>query len=213
MAYAGVTSEQKVRLITKDPSILSSGDVDSSIMNVLVPHNGVIFPYTPTIQISHDANYGSYDLVHSNYQPQYYVNSVNPTISVQANFTAQTVHEAKYTAAAMQLFKSATKMNFGTKHRNGSNLRPGMPPPVFLFSAYGTLHSKNTPVVIKGFNYALPEDVDYITFSHAGKEMSLPAQVIISLTLTVQYNPDATKNFDIQKYRRGDSLSGDIGFF
>jgi hypothetical protein len=43
--------------------------------------NGVIFPYTPTIDTAYKANYSTYDLTHSNYRGYFYQNSYVDTES------------------------------------------------------------------------------------------------------------------------------------
>lgn len=223
-ANGGLSSDQKVKLICKDAGVLksvrqtSSSSTSAGLLQHLALASdrvGVVFPYTPTVQISHDVNYGTYDIVHSNYQPHYYTNSQNPSLSVTATFTAQTQHDALYSAAAIHFFKSMTKMDFGEGNRGTSGTgMAGMPPPVLLFSAYGILNSKNIPVVLKNFSYTLPEDVDYVTFedSPSGELVSVPTQFVVSLTLGVQYTPSKMREFNIEKYRSGDALRGDIGF-
>lgn len=201
--FKGVHYEDKVKLTVKDP--LNSSIFNKGLLEQLRPHNGVIFPYTPTIQVSHGANYGTYDIPHSVTQSHYFMHTPNPTISIQATFTAQDAEDGIYSAAALQFFKSMTKMDFGTSGRIGGTA--GAPPPVLLFSAYGGLNFRNVPVVIKNFNYGLSEEPDYVSFEEStiGK-FSVPTLWIASLELGVQITPNVQKSFNVREYRDGSLL-------
>lgn len=192
MAYSG-NVPKKVTL-----TAASSFEFDG-ILNVLRSTRGVAFPYTPTIQVGHSASYGTYETTHSVYQSNYWISTRNPTISITAQFTAQTVEEADYAAAALHFFKSATKGEFG---RGSGN--PGAPPPVLNFSAYGALHMENTPVVLGSFSYVLPEDIDMVNTAYG----QIPAMFLCSLELMPQYAPDDVKNnFTASGYRNGSALN------
>lgn len=191
----GVRWSQRTTLKTKDASWLSG---------ILAPltktGNGVNFPYTPTINMAHSANYGSYDIAGSVYQPNYYVNTPNPQIDLTATFTAQSNTEAEYTAACLHFFKSVLKGDYGQQTRSTS----GTPPPVLLLSSYGSMHLENTPVILRSFNYTLPEDLDYVTIEIDGQLQTLPTQLLVSLSFTPQYPPTKVrKEFNINTYRSG----------
>ena len=47
----------------------------------------MVFPYTPTITYQRGANYGLYDLPHTNYQPLYYQSTSSPSVQVTGLFT------------------------------------------------------------------------------------------------------------------------------
>jgi hypothetical protein len=118
--------------------------------------DGVIFPYTPAIDIGYKANYSPYDLTHSNYRGYFYQNSAIDSINVRATFTAQDTTEANYLLAAIHFFRSATKMFYGQDAQRGS------PPPLVYLSGFGDFQFSEHPVVINQFNYNLPSDVNYI---------------------------------------------------
>jgi hypothetical protein len=197
---SGVSSDQKVRLLA--PGFQGFG----GILQPLREAGGVIFPYTPTIQIGHTASYGSYDMTHSVYQQNYFIQTNNPTISITGTFTAQTKAEARYSAAALHFFKSATKPEFGLSSSN-----PGVPPSVLMFSAYGNLHANLVPVILKSFAYTLPEDSDYVTIDlpGSGGSSSIPSIFIVSLELTPQYTPTKVRSsFNSNGYKSGYTLKG-----
>lgn len=118
--------------------------------------DGVIFPYTPAIDLAYKANYSAYDLTHSNYKGYFYQNSAVDLINVRATFTAQDTQEANYLLAVIHFFRSATKMFYGQDAQRGS------PPPLCYLSGYGDYQFSEHPVVISQFNYNLPADVNYI---------------------------------------------------
>lgn len=160
----GINGQHKVKLVSVNPETRTL--MENGIMKPLAKtENGIIFPYTPTIMWGYAANYGSYDMIHGQYQQNYYQNTPSPTIQVTATFTAGTVDEGYYTLAALHFLKWATKGDFGAYDSTGEkrNATAGAPPPILRFSAYGHAGAKNLPVVIRSVNYTYPEDIDYIT--------------------------------------------------
>ena len=126
------------------------------LMAPLKDTNGVIFPYTPTIQISHVANYTPTTLTHSNYAQQFYNNSEVSDFTISGEFTVQGIDEGKYLLAAIYFFRSATKMFFG----QGANA--GNPPPIVFLDGYGSHYFPHVPCVITNFTHTMPNEVDYI---------------------------------------------------
>jgi hypothetical protein len=118
--------------------------------------DGVIFPYTPTIDTAYKANYSAYDLTHSNYRGYFYQGSYVDPVNIKAMFTAQDTAEANYLLAVIHFFRSATKMFYGQDAQRGS------PPPLVYLSGLGDYQFSEHPCVIAQFNYNLPNDVDYI---------------------------------------------------
>jgi hypothetical protein len=188
----GVKGRDKVRLRA------GSGFALTGDLSPLRSTGGVVFPYTPTIQVGHAASYGTYDVTHSVYQTNYWVNTRNPSIQITAQFTAQTQEDANYSAAAMHFFKSCTKGEFGRSSGN-----PGVPPPVLRLSGYGPLNFANVPVVVASFSYTLPEDLDYVETDYG----NIPSMYLASLDLLVQHVPvNVRNNFNAAAYRSGSIL-------
>lgn len=135
----------------------------------LVTTGGVIFPYTPQIQMSYKANYDPSDIAHTNYKQYFYRNSSVEEISINADFTAQDTTEALYLLAVIHFFRSVTKMFYG------QDPLAGTPPPLCYLSGLGRYQFNNHPVVITNFAYNLPNDVDYIragsTTQYAGQNV------------------------------------------
>jgi hypothetical protein len=122
----------------------------------LASSNGVIFPYTPQITTSYQAQYDQYDLIHSNFRGVFYKNSKVNDISIRGTFTAQDTVEANYLLAVIHFFRSVTKMFYGQDTERGT------PPPLVYLVGYGDLQFSGHPCLVSTFNYTLPNDVDYI---------------------------------------------------
>lgn len=130
----------------------------TDILYPLIATDGVVFPYTPTINSSYRANYDPAELTHSNYKMFFYKNSSVDDISITADFTAQDTAEANYMLAVIHFFKSATKMFYG----QDTTPRAGTPPPLLYLTGYGLHQFQKHPLLLTSFSYNLPNDVDYI---------------------------------------------------
>lgn len=128
------------------------------ILQPLLSTQGVVFPYTPTIQVNYAAYYEGIELVHNNYKVQQYRNSSVDTVTITCDFTAQDAYEARYVLAVIHFFRTMTKMFFG---QDQYPIR-GTPPPLCYMYGMGGYQFSAHPLAIAGFNYSLPNDVDYI---------------------------------------------------
>lgn len=126
------------------------------ILAPLAKTAGVIFPYTPKIDINYKANYSTYDLTHSNYKGYFYQNSYTDAVNMAATFTAQDSTEATYLLAVIHFFRSVTKMFYGQDAERGA------PPPLVFLTGLGQYQFSAHPCVVSSFSYSLPADVDYI---------------------------------------------------
>jgi len=126
------------------------------ILAPLAKTDGIIFPYTPTIDVQYRAEYQNYSPTHSNYQHYFYKGSSVQTVQLQAEFTAQDTVEAEYLLAIIHFLKSASKMFYGQDAQRGS------PPPLLYLTGLGEYQFNESPCVISEFNYNLPSDVNYI---------------------------------------------------
>lgn len=118
--------------------------------------NGVIFPYTPTIDVNYVANYQQQDLTHTNYKGYYYQSSAVGPIGISCVFTAQDVAEANYLLAVIHFLRSATKMFYGQDAQRGT------PPPLLYLNGLGQYQFSHQTCVLQQFSYKLPADVDYV---------------------------------------------------
>ena len=128
----------------------------AGIMEPLRNTDGVVFPYTPRIDMSYNADYNPTDLVHANYRGYFYKGSRVGEVTITADFTAQDSAEADYLLATIHFFRSCTKMFYGQDDDRGA------PPPLVFLTGLGEFQFNEHPCVISQFNYNLPNDVDYI---------------------------------------------------
>ena len=201
---AGIPSKNKPKLVLRDANAAWTRNLFSSgILKELANVNGIIFAYTPAMmQAAFSANYGTYDTTHSVYQQQYYVNTPNPTISMQAYFVSNTIEEAKYNIACLHFLKTMTKMDFGST----AGLA-GTPPPILHFSAYGEYNYKNVPVVVSGVDYTFADDADLVTVDVDGSPISIPTSFAVSITMMMQQNPaKVSSQFSFDNYANGSVL-------
>ena len=69
---AGSSNDWRVRVSLNDGSKSFYKDSSNRLMAPLSATNGVIFPYTPSVSVTHQATYNSTQLTHSNYAQQFY---------------------------------------------------------------------------------------------------------------------------------------------
>ena len=131
---------------------------NKGILTPLYDSDGVIFPYTPTINVTYAANYDSQSVTHSNYKIYQYQNSSVDSVTIACTFTCQDVFEANYLLAVIHFFRSMTKMFYG----QDDNPKNGTPPPLCYIYGMGAYQFDALPLAITGFTYNLPNDVDYI---------------------------------------------------
>ena len=129
------------------------------ILAPLKDTKGIVFPYTPAIQVAYSAHYDTTTLTHSNYKIFQYGSSSVDSISVTCDFTAQDTREANYLLAVIHFLRTATKMFYG---QDNSPIA-GTPPPLCYFTGFGAFQFDGHPLAITSFNYSLPTDVDYIS--------------------------------------------------
>jgi len=136
-----------------------SKDYRKNLLAPIAYTNGLVFPYTPAIQVAHaQVDYSQYSLPQTNFDYMAFVRRASPTMSVTAPFTANNMEEARYMLATIHFLRSVTMTYFGIENRE----RRGTPPPVLLFSAYGPYMFERIPVIIRTVSFGLEQDVDYI---------------------------------------------------
>ncbi len=162
------------KILYQDPMILPN-----SLLRPLNDTSGVVFPFTPTVSMTHSAQYSTQTLTHSNYPAQFYNYSEVSDITVTGDFTVQNASDGQYLMAVIYFFRAATKMFFGT----GDNV--GMPPPIVYLDGYGSHYLPHVPCVMTSFNHSMSPDVDYIQVPITRSELdSSPAEPNRAVQLT-----------------------------
>lgn len=192
-----------------------------SISKILRPLNEVgkfIFPFTPSISLTHQASYSAMDAVHNNYSFASYENSKLDKITITGDFYCEDGNDAAYWIAAVHYLRSVTKMYFGENTEN-----PGAPPPVLKLNGYGDFVFNNVPVVVTNFSVELPKDVDYIPSKFVGNKTStiegevidydidgvgyVPVRSVITVTLMPVYSREAVRNFNLEDFVKGNYIN------
>ena len=174
----------------------------SEIMAPLQRIGGVLFPYTPSIQFGHKAQYENQHLIHTNYGVPIYQHS-SVEISMTAEFTANTPAEAEYIVAMIHFFRSVTKMFYGQDQLAGT------PPPVLSLTGHGPLLMDLIPVVITSFDYTLPTDVDYISCNVAGEKQRIPTTMTVQIGMLPTYSRNnISNNFSLESFSSGGLIVG-----
>lgn len=178
--------DQRVRL--RVPSFYLQGSCTGPskglLPNLLVQNGGIIFPYTPTITISHQASYDAKNLLHSNYAQYFYKSSSVSEINLTAKFTAQNEYEAEIILSVQHLGRVLTKMQYG------SDEFAGAPPPVCELYGYGAYGFDRLPVGVTKFEMSYPVDVDYITLRNSDKfgSTSVPVMTEVTMNFVILYS-------------------------
>lgn len=192
---------------------------DSRLMLPVMKTGGFTFQYTPSIIISHTANYTANNPVHTNYAFNSYNYSNVDSIQCNGDFYVQNSVEAEYWVSAVHYLRSVTKMRYG----EGSS-DAGSPPPVVLLNGYGDFVFKNLPVVVTSFQIDLNQEVDYIQtglFKEAlgdfdeGTMKALswaPTQSQFTINLQPQLSRAAVAQFNMNNFVNGKYVTGGGGF-
>lgn len=201
---------------------------NSKLLNPLT-HTGMrmVFPYTPTIILSHTANYNQIQPIHNNYPFFAYQNSQVDQLVITGQFYNQNSIEARYWIACLHYLRSVTKMEYGLGSTN-----PGAPPPIVKLNGYGEYVFKDTPVIITNFTVDMPNEVDYVAtgivgeqgepkidysdFASAkatqtGNQMDItwaPAESQFTVTCQPIYSRDKVEKFNYQSFVNGEGIKG-----
>ena len=184
--------------------------------------NKMVFPYTPTIYVSHQASYNPLQPVHTNYPYYAYENSRVGQMTITGEFFVQNSLEAKYWVAAVHFLRSVTKMSYGENSPNR-----GQPPPVIFLNGYGDYTFNQVPVIITNFQFDLKREVDYIStglgktetaFEDGYVQSSLekyawaPSESMITVEVVPQYSRNQISKFNLRDFVNGDDVLDGKGF-
>jgi len=120
-------------------------------------NNGMVWPYTPTINYQQDIDYQTISTVHTNQDFHVFARTPATSFSVDGQFTVQNQKEGRYALACIHFLRTMSKMHFGENDKDA-----GTPPPILLFNAYGPFVFNNLPVIVKSYIIGFPDDVDYV---------------------------------------------------
>lgn len=215
--------DTRVRLRPKNPNYVY-GPVNGP-MNILRQTDGVLFIFTPQINISRQVDYDSTSPVHSNYEFHTFTRSRAPNITLTGTFNVQTSQEADYLRAVLIFLSVVTKMEFGTKglssffsdpladavqnanvgetfFTSSQNDLAGLPPPVLLLDGYGSYMFDRVPVIVTTVSYDLSQDSHLIFTSDF--QTKVPNEMLISIGLSMQPTPRKVRDeFSLDDIKSG----------
>jgi len=178
---------------------LKSKYFDVDILNPLKDTNGVVFPYTPQIAITHTASYQATPLTHANFQHYSYSSSDIAAITISGDFTAQNKSEGLYVLAVIHFFRSVTKMFFGSD----ANPVAGTPPPVLFLYGLGDQILNGVPVVVTSFTSTFPNDIDYLLV----KNNRIPTSMSLSIIVQPVFNRQQALTYSSTQFINGSLLN------
>ena len=183
----------------------------NNILQPIINSRGMVWQYTPQIFVSAGVDYEAFLMQGMNYSLYAYQNSRPPELPIAAEFTANTIDEAKYLLAVIHFLKVITKSYSGDAAV--AQGRAGTPPPVLIFEYLGDYGFNKVPVIVKDYSIQYGEDVDYVPVHHkvgSGKDTItyVPTAALISVNLSPSYTAKKLrKRFDITGLTTGTSYS------
>lgn len=205
----GITAKPDLRVKIRVPRTYLDNQARGSEEGELTRLDGIIFPYTPTINYDTKADYSAVNPTHSNYTQYFYQHSSISPISISGKFTVQNETDAQVYLATIHLLRALTKMHTGA---DSDRLR-GSPPPICRLDAYGLYMLHNVPVAINSFRIDLPDSVDYFrlggdpasTYKSAYGSALVPVVSTISVTCYPMYSRNEMQNFSVSGWLAADS--------
>ena len=214
----GGASDHRVRLkaMSGQAETIYGPDDPTNILQPLHYTDGLLFPYTPTIQFNQDVDYKSLELVHANGESYAYSRTPSVSLSVTGKFSIQNPVEGRFALAAIHFLRVASKMYFGEKDYGGEGElgRAGLPPPTLIFEGLGDYMFNSLKVILRNHTYSIDETAHLVRvpIRGAGGSVRLPSLFTISLSLTVINTPTQMREeFSIDEFRTG-ALMGKGGW-
>lgn len=216
----------------RETQVYGANDAANNILTPLYATGGLMFPYTPTIQVAGDTDWTPHALTHTNYDIYSYQRTPSATISLTGKFTVQNQREGEYALACIHFLRTVGKMYYGEQDSSSYNpvaattttpttkattsdatstaaataqYNAGLPPPVLRLRGYGLYMFSDLRCVLKGYNFSFEENMDLITIqTSSGADIMLPPMFTLTVSLLLQQNPqNLRKNFKLDDFRTG----------
>lgn len=177
------------------------GDSSGLLYNIFHDDWGIVFPYTPKVDFEHSVNYERTEIMHSNLAVSHYKNTPPPSITIQADFTADGEDNARYMFGVIHFLRSISKCEFGEKMLSDKREKAaGVPPPILYLNGYGNFMN-NIPVVVQSFGINFDKNKHYVHLNNP--DVWLPTDITISIKLEIQFNLEKYKlQFDLNEYKK-----------
>lgn len=174
----------------------------------LTKFNGILFPFTPSINYEIKADYGSVNPTHSNFAVHFYQRSSVSAINITGKFAVQNENDARLYVATIYLLRSISRMRSGGSKTG--DIDSGAPPPVCRLNGYGDAMFNNVPVVLQSYRIDLTDNVDYFTVNTNDQGefgtfdiTSVPTLSSIVLTVLPIYSREEMQKFNVTQYLAG----------
>lgn len=172
----------------------------NNILNPLYGTNGLMFPYTPSVQFSQDVEYQAFSMVHTNTDYLAYQRTPSVNLTITGKFAIQSQTEGAYALAAIHFLRVVSKMYFGTQAKENA----GLPPPILWLNGFGGYMFNNLRVIVKSHSWSYDENMDLIHVKVAGGDAYLPALFTLTVAVVVQQTPAAMRDqFNLDDFRTG----------
>lgn len=197
----GAGRDFRVRISPLNPGEVYGG---SGLLDILRSSkdgtNGMMFPYTPSVQFSQSVEYDPMVLPHTNADLVTYKNTPLVEISISGKFSVQNQREGEYAMACLHFLRVVSKMHFG----ESAGSFAGLPPPILVLNGYGTYMFNNLKCVLRSHNWTFDEQQEMVPINIRGQTVRLPPLFSLSVTLKVQQTPMAMrKEFNLNEFRTG----------
>lgn len=193
----------RVKIMLPDEFKRLGGDIFKPLIET---DNALVFPYAPMTAIAYESSYTDFHPTHSNYAFKAYQNSAPSKITLDAEFTVESIDEGKYWLAAKHFLLSAGKMAYGSN----SVVPDGAPPPVLKLFGYGAHIWNGLSVVISNVTIPLPTDIDYMfikDFAGDAQGTYVPIKSNMNITLDIINSRQKIKTFSLDSFIRGDYVN------
>jgi hypothetical protein len=191
------------------PDGLTTPDYKGFLQSKVNPGDMVVFNVTPVVDESRQAAYDPLQPVHHPGAIQIYKTTGPRSLTVSGKFIARTMAEADETLRNLEIIRSWVMPYYGLGTANGdSKERLGAPPDILEFSIYGSRTFDKIPVILKSYQWSLPDNIDYVP-DYKGNPC--PTILEVHLSLEEAYTPEQFTNFSIDAYKAGD-MAGAYSF-
>lgn len=187
-------------------AVLGPNECDN-LLHPLWATKGIVFPYTPDVLFTRNANYNDFHFTHSNYRYNQYQNSGVSEIQLVSEFAVQTNEEGRYLLATIRFLQSVTMSEFGL---STPLEKRGTPPPVLRFNYLGEQMFRSVPVVVSMVTFNLDRTIDYVpvtlpsTAPSGGAVTHVPTKMIVTTQLLIQPSPQKVRDkFSVGKFKQG----------
>ena len=168
--------------------------------------DGIVFPYTPAITVSHNARYQEQALTHSNYKSYFYEGSDVSAITISGEFTAQNQREGEYVLSVIYFLRACTRMFFGQE------TNAGQPPTIVFLDGFGDYYFPHVSCIITNFTHTLPNDVDYLPLVGSFAGTRVPTMSTLSVTLQpIHSRKRIHEVYGTNKYAQGRMTANSLG--